>query len=70
MKTNLYDERQTDLFWMLFTTDIVRVANAPEDPHNICLSEPLAQTMKFPTLVYMLKHPYTNLEVSYPVNIV
>ena len=33
----------------LFTTNIVGAVLAPEDPHNICLSEPLAPTMKFPT---------------------
>ena len=36
-------------FGMLFTTDIVGAAHAPEDSHNICLSEPLAPVMKFPT---------------------
>ena len=34
---------------MLFTTDIVGAARAPEDPHNIFLSEPLAPIMKFHT---------------------
>ena len=34
-------------FWMMFTTDIVGPARAPEEPHNICLSETMAQIMKF-----------------------
>ena len=36
------------IFFILFTADIVRFARA-EDPHNICLSEPLAPIMTFPT---------------------
>ena len=36
-------------FFVLFTVDIVRAARATEDPHNICLSEPLAPIMKFST---------------------
>ena len=36
-------------FFILFTADIVGAARATEDPNNICLSEPLAPIMKFPT---------------------
>ena len=36
---------------MLLPTDIVGAARAPEDPHYIFLSEPLAPIMKFPTRV-------------------
>ena len=49
IKTNLHDEWQTYPFLILFTANIVRAARATEDPHNICLSEPLAPIMKFPT---------------------
>ena len=35
---------------MLFTADIVGATRASEDPHNICLSEPLAPIMNFPTI--------------------
>ena len=38
-------------FWTMFTADIVGAARATEDPHNICLPEPLAPIMKFPTRV-------------------
>ena len=37
------------LFLIQFTADIVGATRAMEDPRNICLSEPLAPIMKFPT---------------------
>ena len=37
------------IFLVVFITDIVGAARAPEDQHNFCLSEPLAPIMKFPT---------------------
>ena len=49
IRMDLYDEWQTYPFRILFTADIVGATRAMEDPHNICLSEPLAQIMKFPT---------------------
>ena len=51
MKRGLYDERQIYPFLILFTADTVEAARATEDPHNICLIEPLAPIMKFPTRV-------------------
>ena len=51
IKSDLYDEWQTCPFWIFFKVDTVGAAHATEDPHNICLSEPLVQIMKFPTLV-------------------
>ena len=41
-------------------TDIVGAARAPEDPHNLCLSEALAPIMKFPTRVPALTKSYRN----------
>ena len=46
------DEWQIYFLSVLFTTDIVGAAHAPEDPHNICFSEPLSLIMKFPTRVW------------------
>ena len=46
---------------MLFTADIVGAARATEDPHTICLSEPLAPIMKFPTRVVSISRSETNL---------
>lgn len=43
------DHWLTYLFWTFFTVDIIGAAHAPEDLHNICLSEPLALIMEFPT---------------------
>ena len=43
-------------FFISFTVDIVGTARATEDPHNICLSEPVTPIMKFPTRVLIVYH--------------
>ena len=35
-------------FCLLFPVGIFKAAFAPEDTHKICLSEPMAQIVKFP----------------------
>ena len=66
IKTDLYNKWQTHLFSVLFITDIVEAARAPEDPHNICLSEPLAPIKKFPARVRIL-HDH-NLSLKYHIH--
>ena len=43
------NDKLSIFFFFFFTADIVGAAHDTEDPHNICVSEPLAPIMTFPT---------------------
>ena len=48
---------------LLFSFAIFRAARAPEDAQSICLSEPLAPIMKFPTRVKISEEKKMSSEV-------